>query len=189
MSRLPWKGPPWENENAVFEMVKWWLVGLPDPGSDEIVPVSEWIDEAVRDAIEAARQGNYRPLADLHRGDPPFDKLESPVQFSAEARRLVADGLEDKNPRVGHRPPMTEQEKRAKCSTHDAVDNAFFLWTLFDLYYPDQGEKEKRERACHFAARIVGGDGLVGDDLKEKVRKRVEGLKKERRDKKWIFSK
>jgi hypothetical protein len=109
VSDPPWKGPPWEDEDAVFEMVAWWLVGLPDPGSDEIVPVSEWIDEAVQDAVEAARQGNYHPLADLLRGDPPFDKLESPVQLSAEVQR--------------RRPRMTERERREKYLIHDAADS------------------------------------------------------------------
>ena len=61
MSRLPWKGPPWKDEDAVFEMVEWLRVagGWPDPGSDEVVPVSEWIDEAVQDAIEAASRPRH----------------------------------------------------------------------------------------------------------------------------------
>jgi hypothetical protein len=81
-----------------------------NPGADEISPLSERIEDAMRDAVEAARQGIDHPLADLLRDDHPFNKLDPPIlsRLTPEAFRLIADRLDGK-PRNPHAPKMTAQ--------------------------------------------------------------------------------
>jgi hypothetical protein len=176
MSRLP----PWEDEDAVFEWImagKDWL----NPGADEISPLSERIEDAMRDAVEAARQGNDHPLADLLRDDHPFNKLEPPIrsQLTPEAFRLIADRLDGK-PRNPHAPKMTAQERQAKNPVHEAARIEplieLKLWGYYGdgqyYYYDKKTTRKIRERACDFAARIMNKER--GTDLKWKtVRKHL----------------
>jgi hypothetical protein len=81
--------PSWENKDAVFEWIMTgedWL----NPSTDEISPLSERIEDAVRDAVEVARyrspiccgmithSTNWNPPYD--HGLPPRPIVSSPIR-------------------------------------------------------------------------------------------------------------
>jgi hypothetical protein len=171
--------PPWENEDAVFEWImagKDWL----NPGADELSPLSERIEDTMQDAIKAAEQGNYHPLADLLR-----DVVR--LWLPPEAFILIADRLDGK-PRNPTAPKMTAQERQAKNPVHEAARiEPLIELKLWDYYgdgqFPYYDKKTTRkicERACDFAARFMNKER--GTDLKGKtVRKHLRRLEEDPR--------
>ena len=95
--------PPWKDDDGVFELVVGYLGPAPlDPDPTEATPLrsmdpgelAEAHEDLERGAMAAAANGNYRPLADLVRGNPP-------AKLSGKTRALIADMLSGNAPKRG----------------------------------------------------------------------------------------
>jgi hypothetical protein len=116
-------------------------------------------------AVEAARRGDVKPLANLLRpvcgmGLAP-DKVSPEIErFSLETWTLIADFLTgERNPKTGRmrgepgRPKMSTEERRARNRAHDAIDEIPVIRAILRRLYPEQDANQINDRAEEIAQR------------------------------------
>jgi hypothetical protein len=117
------------------------------------IPAEEIVRGMEREAIEAARHRNKKPLQQLVSPDHPFNR--SPIggkpirdQLSDEAWRLLSA------PRGSGRPRMTPDQRRASNPVHDAAALVPVISDILRSAFPDQ--RNFHDRACAYAERLLG---------------------------------
>jgi hypothetical protein len=156
--------PLWGDEEAIYELVREWMGKNPlDPDAEGISPLSVRVDDSIRDAIAAAREGNLRPLTELLGDDHLFKELVRSRLPPDEALQLLLEG----KPRKIGRPPMSAQERQRKYSVYEAARIERDIDRILRRWYPDQKKGGIVELACKIATRIVNEE--LGTDLKDET--------------------
>jgi hypothetical protein len=145
--------PLWSDDAA---LIKW--VDRQLPGPDWLImPWHRWWrgqfvgppEDREREAIEAARLGNFKLLAELM--DPPHEHLRSyrPERLSHEAEMLIAARLRGTFKAKRGKPPRRRPDDFA-------ADEVAAIQELLKRHYP--GQRGYRDRAIDIAAHRHGVD-------------------------------
>jgi hypothetical protein len=154
-----WLFMPWHKWHPPF-------TGLPEPRE--------------REAIAAARQGNFKLLAELL--DPtkptkPKQPLPShrPERLSAEAEVLIAAKLRGEHKVPRQRPTQTEAQRRAYNPAYAAADEVPIIQEILLRHFP--GRRGYKRRAIEIAALRAGVDSDgVREHLRPKRRRNKDGV-------------
>jgi len=145
--------PAWTDEEAVVAWVDEQINEAIDPiyemSFDAQVPnfPRSWYRESIeREAVEAARRGNFRQLA-------KFFKL-APSDLSQEARELIAQRLVGEYKARRGRPKQDPEERRAASPVHNAATDFLEIKGILDQWWPE--ERGRRDRAIAIAADKAG---------------------------------
>jgi hypothetical protein len=213
MSKQPKKKapPPWiEEGDAVYKLVQselqaadleverraamFWAERMhliPDRTRGELR--REIVESKEREALDAWRRGDRKPLADLvdpddplldhllKRHDRPIPRKDRPlrIQLSAETWSIIRDSLLGKLPGKRGRPKMTAEERRMLNPIHDAGDMAPVIERILRQHYPNQLASQVKDRAYAFAEKLKGIDNP--QSAGSKVRDYLNSGKKDRR--------
>lgn len=145
----------WNDDKALAE---WTASRVPAKPCDGLfMPSHEWYapftgENREREAIAAARQGNFKLLAWLL--DPP-NAYRRPARLSAKAEKLIADRLRGtfKAKRTGP-PKQTAAQRHANNAAYDdAAERALKIQKLYEQEVPEQSGH--RARAITIAAHLA----------------------------------
>ncbi len=156
------KPPKWSDEKKVAELVddafdEWEIKFIKEEAGRDYPGLTyrEWFSSMESDAVEAARKGNFKSLADFFRSEPrnPFVKmfLEKGLRPSSEALDLVARRAAGEYSAKRGQPKQTEDQRRAGSKVHDAADEVPWIAAILKRHYRDQAGI--RDRAIAIAVR------------------------------------
>lgn len=163
--------PPWADEKACLEFVRAELQELAEDEEREFhllawdtfpsIPAAELVQRIEQRAVDKAKKGQTKDLASLVDPTNPFNRntLGGKLirdRLSPATWRLVTEHLEGKKHGKQSRPPMTDEERRAKNPIHDAADLVDTIESVFRRFYEDVRASKRKARAIDFAANIAG---------------------------------
>jgi|RhiMetdeSRZDD1v2_1073273.scaffolds.fasta_scaffold35305_6 hypothetical protein len=163
--------PPWRNEDAVAKLaihelkdaaleLEYQFAMLPwetHPG----VAAFEVFDGIEREALAEVERGNLKPLAALLHPHHPMNKY--PIYgrtlisaLSPSTWELISDLLVGRRKRNRGRPRKTEEQRRAMNPVHDATDEVLLIEQILSEHYPEQNNRQIRDRALQIVERRSG---------------------------------
>src|SRR4249919_3563843 len=155
------KLPKWNNDEAVAalveaEFLEWERQDVMDDVGREYPGFKEsklllWIES---DAADAAKRGNFRPLAELMEPENPLIKmLTAKFRLSTGTLAIVAKKLRGGGVGKHGRPRKSIEERYASSKCHGAADELPDIIRILRKYYPNE---KVREKAIDIAARRAG---------------------------------
>ncbi|MGE3160106.1 MAG: hypothetical protein AB7K78_25730, partial [Xanthobacteraceae bacterium] len=118
------------------------------------IPLSEILDHMEAEAVAAARQGNFRPIADIIEKRNPLFEHGPDWHMGPKANALVAARLRGELNLGRGTPKKSEEQRRMDNPVHDAADEVGWITKLLVDNYPN--EKGHRERSITVAAKRAG---------------------------------
>ena len=144
------KLPRWGDDEA---LLAWIGPLIPEPFQDWlVVPPHVWnapftgLDRE-SEAIEAARQGNFKLLGYLM---DPRQSVYRPQRLSPKSEALIAARLQGESKAKRGKPKQTEARRRLSNPVHAAADEVAIIENILRQHYPKQ--RGIRERAIDIAA-------------------------------------
>lgn len=134
---------------------------------------SEMLEQYEQEAVEAARGGNFRPLADmLEQRSHPLCKAFN-WKLGPEAIALIASRLRGEPIAQRGRPKQTVERRRLNTPVHGAAAELKEIERILRQHYPDE-KKNIKKRAISIAAARAGieHDKFAGY-LKRPLRRRL----------------
>jgi hypothetical protein len=163
------KPPDWKDEAGLTNFVSQAITDLlNDPQSKHEYGLDVWPFEydgprivtwemLESEAVAAAKDGNYDPLAQLldpghplnnPPNDPPIRAALAPSTYA-----LIADILRGRRKKPERRPKLTESQRRKLNPIHDAADEVPVVERMLRAWYPKRTTREIHRRALYVVAR------------------------------------
>jgi hypothetical protein len=180
----PSKLLPWNNYDAV---ATWVGKAIDDAEADEEydfatlrwdthppIQASEVFDSLERDAIDSAKSGNMRPLADLIDSSPKNPLIRwlrsENLRVGPTAEAIVAGRLRGDRSKRG-RPKQSIDERQANTRVHSAAAELKVIRRILDREYSN--ERHRQERAITIAAKRQGIDRTTLENYLKKINRHL----------------
>jgi len=163
------KLPHWKDEAGLVAFVDQAIIDLlRDPEDISRYGLKQWPCEVrgtgivtwkmlESEAVEAAMNGNYAPLAELLNPTHPLNRpeIKPPICASLQPSTyaLVADILLGRQKKPSHRPKLTEIERRAINPIHGAADEIPVVERMLRAWYPEKTAGQIYAQALSVVAR------------------------------------